>query len=107
MSMAACIKSATWARGLYEDVFFESAGAIPLAEDNNGAEINSKGPVRWSTSRHFAIDVQYVREEVAAGTVDVYHCPTEYMLADFFTKALPEALFMKHLAKMMIIVEAT
>ena len=106
MAMAAAIKSAAWARGLYEEIFAQSAGSIPLAEDNMGAEINSRGPVRWSTSRHFAIDVQYVREEVKQGMVDVYRCPTQHMLADFFTKALPDADFFKHLNKMMIIVES-
>ena len=106
MSMAETIKTASWARNLYEEIFASSAGKIPLAEDNNGAEINSKGPVRWSTSRHFSINIQYVREEIRGGMVDVYHCPTSHMLADFFTKALPKATFFEHLHRMMIVKRA-
>ena len=107
MSLAAAIKSASWARGLFEDIFAVSAGEIPIAEDNNGAEINARGPVKWSTSRHFAIDVQYVREEVKNGMVTIWHCNTNDMIADFFTKPLAEDLFLTHLRKMMIVVESS
>ena len=103
MSMAGAIKSAMWARGLFEEIYGISAGEIPLGEDNVGAELNSQGPRKFATSRHFGIAINYVVEEVRGGNVTVHRTPTNMMLADFFTKPLDKITFNRLLNYMMIV----
>ena len=101
--MAGAIKTATWARGLFEEIYGFSAGEIPLGEDNVGAELNSQGPRKFATSRHFGIAINYVVEEVRGGNVTVHRTPTNMMLADFFTKPLDKNTFNRLLNYLMVI----
>ena len=51
-----------------------------------------------STKRTRHIDIRYyfITDRVKAGKVDIQYCPTEDMMADFFTKPLQGSLFKKH-----------
>jgi len=48
-----------------------------------------------SGKRTHHINVQYffVKDRIEAGKVQVAYCPTEWMIADFFTKPLQGAAF--------------
>lgn len=66
-----------------------------LWQDNEGAERFAKnGRISCtSNSRHISIKHFWVTDRVKQGKIEVKHCPTEKMLADFFTKALQGKLF--------------
>jgi len=57
--------------------------------ENNGKSSSSK------RTKHLHIRYFYVKDKVDAGDIRVQHCPTEDMLADFFTKPLQGGLFRK------------
>ena len=46
-------------------------------------------------SRHIHIRYFFIKDRIRAGNVSVEFCPTELMLADFFTKPLQGSLFKK------------
>jgi hypothetical protein len=46
-------------------------------------------------SRHIDIRYFFIKDRVDSGEIDIVHCPTEMMVADFFTKPLQGALFKK------------
>ena len=74
-----------------------------LWQDNEGAERFAKnGRISCtSNSRHISIKYFWVTDRVKQGKIEVKHCPTEKMLADFFTKALQGKLFHKFRAIIM------
>ena len=41
-----------------------------------------------SRSKHIGVRYFFIKDRIDNGTIDVEYCPTEIMLADFFTKAL-------------------
>ena len=66
------------------------SGATALYEDNQGCIALAKNPITSSRSKHIDIKYHFVREQVNAKAFAVLYCPTEFMLADFLTKALAE-----------------
>jgi hypothetical protein len=46
-------------------------------------------------SRHIDIRYFFIKDRIDSGELDVVYCPTEMMVADFFTKPLQGALFKK------------
>jgi hypothetical protein len=73
---------------LTENVFFQdNQSTIRFAK--NGRK--SCGP----KSRHIDIRYFFIKDRLEIENIDVQYCPTEYMLADFFTKPLQGNLFRK------------
>jgi hypothetical protein len=46
-------------------------------------------------SRHINIRYFFIKDRIANGDITLLHCPTEQMIADFFTKPLQGHLFRK------------
>lgn len=90
------IKYALWLR------HFMKAQGYPLKrnvlyQDNMSAmklEKNGRNSCTGN-SRHVNIRYFFVKDRIANGEIDLEYCPTEEMLADYFTKPLQGALFRK------------
>ncbi len=68
-----------------------------LYQDNESAikmEVNGQNSCTGN-SRHVDIRYFFVHDRVKTGNIKVVYCPTERMLADFFTKPLQGGLFKK------------
>jgi hypothetical protein len=52
-------------------------------------------------SRHIDIRYFFIKDRIGLESIEVKHCPTEQMLADFFTKPLQGSLFRKFRAVVM------
>ena len=46
-------------------------------------------------SRHVNVRYFWVKDRIEKGELDLKYCPTEKMIADYFTKALQGSAFMK------------
>jgi Reverse transcriptase (RNA-dependent DNA polymerase) len=86
---------------IWTKMFMEEQG-YPIntnryAQDNQSAiklEVNGRSSA-GSKSRHINIRYFFMKDRVKTEKIDIFYCPTEAMLADFFTKALQGALFEK------------
>ena len=68
-----------------------------LYQDNQSAirmEVNGRNSCTGN-SRHIDIRYFFVKDQIDKGYLTVKYCPTEQMLADFFTKPLQGATFNK------------
>jgi hypothetical protein len=61
--------------------------------DNVSAVYLSANPVHHTRTKHIELDIHFVREKVALGTVRVLHVPSSSQYADIFPKGLPTILF--------------
>ncbi|GKC38531.1 ribonuclease H-like domain-containing protein [Tanacetum coccineum] len=82
-----------WLRNLLRVLHTPLSSATLVYCDNVSAVYLSSNPVQHQRMKHIEIDINFVRDLVAAGQVRVLHVPSRYQYADIFTKELPSALF--------------
>ena len=86
---------------LWTKQFLEEQGRLDtktvVYQDNTSSILLERNGRSSSTKRtkHMHIHYFYVTEQVQNKTIHVAHCPTEEMVADFFTKPLQGSLFTK------------
>ena len=61
--------------------------------DNVGAVLLAANPILHSRSKHFELDLHFVRDHVAKGHVQISHIPSDVQLADIFTRAVSSSEF--------------
>ena len=85
-----------WTKKFLEDQGVEVKETI-LYQDNMSSMLLEKNGRQSSTKRTKHMDIRYfyVREHIQKKTVSVKHCPTEEMVADYFTKPLQGSLFVR------------
>ena len=79
-----------WLRTFFEDIGHAQKGASDLLCDNQAAIVLTKEAQYRSRTKHIQRKYHYLRDDlVAKGEAVVRYVPTEDMVADIFTKALP------------------
>ena len=84
---------------IWTDLFLKaqglSLGTTVLYQDNMSAMLLEKNGRMSSTKRtkHMNVRYFYITDLVKQEAVSIQHCPTERMIADFFTKPLQGRLF--------------
>ena len=78
-----------------EDVYVYQDNQISILLENNVMKSVGKG------SRHIRIKYFFATDKIKDKEMKVIYCPTKEMLADFYTKPLQGALFLKHQNKIM------
>jgi hypothetical protein len=73
---------------IIENVFHQDNQSAIRMEKNGRASAGQK-------SRHINIRYFFIKDRILDGDMDVIYCPTELMLADFYTKPLQGSLFKK------------
>ena len=66
-----------------------------LHSDNQGAIALARTGAYHARTKHIDVRYHFIRETVAQGDITLRYCPTEDMVADIFTKALPHRQFEK------------
>lgn len=74
--------------------------SIPLKGDNQGSIALAHNPVFHARTKHIDIQHHYIRDEVAAGRIELTHVPTAEMVADGLTKPLTHVKFHGFLEQM-------
>ena len=85
-----------WTKQFLEEQGWLDSTTMVYQDDTSSILLEKNG---WSSStkqtKHMHIWYFYVTEQVQKKAIYVTHCPTEEMVANFFTKPLQGSLFMK------------
>ncbi|GJU04106.1 hypothetical protein Tco_1114444 [Tanacetum coccineum] len=66
---------------------------VPIFFDNISAIVISNNPILHSRTKHIDIRYHFIRDHILKGDIELYFIPTQYQLADIFTKPLDEPTF--------------
>ncbi|GJW55286.1 hypothetical protein Tco_0099371 [Tanacetum coccineum] len=66
---------------------------VPIFCDNTSAIAISNNPVLHSRTKHIDIRYHFIRDYILKGDIELHFIPTQYQLADIFTKPLDEPTF--------------
>lgn len=85
-----------WLRNLWAELTAEQPKEpTVLHDDNQGAIALTRTGAYHARTKHIDIRYHFIRDVVARGDAKIKYCPTEDMVADIFTKALPRQQFEK------------
>lgn len=82
-------REAAWLRQLYHDITNIDCSPLTLYIDNQSAICIANNTSSSRRSCHMDVRYHYVREEVQNNHIKTVYCPTEQMIADILTKAMP------------------
>ncbi|KAJ9561429.1 hypothetical protein OSB04_006589 [Centaurea solstitialis] len=92
VAVGSCYAQVLWMRNQLLDYGFQLA-KIPIYCDNTSAVAITNNPVLHSKTKHIEIRYHFTRYHMMNGDVELHFVPTEYQLADLFTKPLDEKRF--------------
>ncbi|KAL7572571.1 hypothetical protein ACA910_000390 [Epithemia clementina (nom. ined.)] len=102
LSLILCVRNFLEAQGYQISdniVYQDNMSTIKLAK--NGRKSSGK------KARHIEIRYFFIMDHVKQGKINVQYCPTENIVADFFTKTLQGAIFRKLRAMLMNLLSDT
>lgn len=91
-------KEALWLRSLLSQLFATDFEPTTLFSDNQSAIALTKDHQYHARTKHIDIRFHFIRWIVENGSLRLVYCPTNDMVADVLTKALPSPK-VKHFAK--------
>ena len=80
---------------LLSEIQLDRVNQIVIFNDNNSARLTITGSGDFSKNKHYRTSINLVKEVIQFGWLRIQHCPTQEMLADYLTKALPESQLVK------------
>lgn len=89
VAAASCCSQVLWMKTQLRD-FGMDINKIPILCDSKSAIAISVNSVQHSKTKHIDIRYHFLKDHVEKGTIEMYFVPTEFQLADLFTKALDE-----------------
>ncbi|GJX99888.1 retrovirus-related pol polyprotein from transposon TNT 1-94 [Tanacetum coccineum] len=89
---ARCCANILWMKSQLNDydIIYEK---VPIFCDNTSAIAISNNPILHSRTKHIDIRYHFIRDHVLKGDIELHFIPTQYQLADIFTKPLDEPTF--------------
>lgn len=76
-------------RKILRDLRIDVHGPTTIYEDNKSCIAIAYKPKHHGRTKHFDIKAHFIRDHVEKRDVEIIYCPTELMVADMLTKALP------------------
>ncbi|GJQ89587.1 retrovirus-related pol polyprotein from transposon TNT 1-94 [Tanacetum coccineum] len=93
-----CCASIIWMKSQLSDYDIHYK-MVPIFCDNTSVIAISNNPVLYSRTKHIDIRYHFIRDHILKGDIELHFIPTEYQLADIFTKPLDEPTFTRLKAK--------
>jgi len=92
VAAASCCANVLWMKSQLSDYGIQYK-MVPIFCDNTSAIAISNNPVLHQRTKHIDIRYHFIRDHVINGDIELHFIPTEYQLADIFTKPLDEPTF--------------
>ncbi|GJV86373.1 hypothetical protein Tco_1530311, partial [Tanacetum coccineum] len=92
VAVAGCCANILWMKSPLTDydIIYEK---VPIFCDNTSAIAISNNSVLHSRTKHIDIRYHFIRDHILKGDIELHFIPTQYQLADIFTKPLDEPTF--------------
>ncbi|GJV68724.1 hypothetical protein Tco_1484233 [Tanacetum coccineum] len=92
VAAAGCCANILWMKSKLTnyDIIYKK---VPIFCDNTSAIAISNNPVLHSRTKHIDIRYHFIRDHILKGDIELHFIPTQYQLADIFTKPLDEPTF--------------
>ncbi|KAJ9561594.1 hypothetical protein OSB04_006754 [Centaurea solstitialis] len=87
-----CCAQVLWLRNQLQDYDIQLS-KIPIYCDNTSAIAIANNPLLHSKTKHIEVRYHFIRDHVMNGDIELHFVPTEYQLADLFTKPLDVTRF--------------
>ena len=91
MAAAMAVKEGLWLRKVLADLHVEFEGVVTIKGDNQSTLKLLRNPISSMRSKHIDVAHHFARERVMRKEVAFTYISTQMMVADVFTKALPES----------------
>ena len=82
-----------WLRRFLLDLKYQVDVPTTIFQENQGTIALAKNPVYHSRTKHIDIRFHFIREKVEAKELEIEYKPTEEMVANALTKALPKGKY--------------
>jgi len=90
MAVCAAAQEAIHLRKLLKDLLIEDKGPVTIFQDNKAAIAMANNQMTTKRSKHIDVKYHFIREQVRRGQIQLKYIKTQKMIADMFTKALPQ-----------------
>ncbi|GJS19606.1 retrovirus-related pol polyprotein from transposon TNT 1-94 [Tanacetum coccineum] len=99
VAAAGCCAQVLWIKSQLADydVLYDK---VPIFCDNTSAIAISNNPVLHSRTKHIDIRYHFIRDHILKGDIKLHFVPTNFQLADIFTKPLAEPSFTRLVAEL-------
>jgi hypothetical protein len=95
------VLKALWIRGLLSELGYPQTEPTVIYTDSISAKTLAETLHTSSSSAHLVVRINFIHQEIAAGTIVLKYIDTNNMVADVLTKALPATPFQKHRDKLL------
>ncbi|GJT53016.1 hypothetical protein Tco_0988070 [Tanacetum coccineum] len=94
VNAAGCCASILWMKSQLSDYDIHYK-MVPIFCKNTSAIAISNNPILHSRTKHIDIRYHFIKDHILKGDIKLHFIPTEYQLADIFTKPLDEPTFIR------------
>jgi hypothetical protein len=102
-AMALVTAEVTWLRWLLEDFGVSVSMPTSLLSGSTGAISIARDPVKHELTKYISVDAHFTRSQIQDSIVALQYVPSEFQLADFFTKAQTRAHDPFYLSKLSVV----
>ncbi|KAH9671758.1 retrovirus-related pol polyprotein from transposon RE1 [Citrus sinensis] len=105
-AMALCSTEITWINSLLGELKMEIENIPIILSDSTSAAAIAANPVYHSRTKHFEIDLHFLRDKVTKGELEINYIGSNDQIADVLTKPLPHHKFSCFRSKLKVIDKA-
>lgn len=94
-SLSEAVKEALWIRQVFEELKMPLNNPTIMHQDNMSTMAIAMNPIQHQRVKHMDTRVHFIRDHLEKKDIKLMYCPTEDMVADILTKALPRKAHVK------------